>query len=485
MLWMFLSCSFQLPSYDICESDTDCQQVFGAGYTCGEEGFCNVFTPQERCPLTFPTDLYENWDSYNQSYILGTLFNHTNDEANLVASTLAVEEARDLPIDGKKDIVLIHCDYAAQDENGDGLSRNDAVQMLSNHLSNDIGVQAVIGPAGSESSSVAFNATDDLLFVSPSATSMTLSTIDGELKSDAEPGRFWRTVASDALQARVLASIVISGEFSNIGLHYENSVYGSDFISLMEDEFAINNLSSTRYPYNIGDTNTAKNQAIAIGESNHSAIVIISSDISDLKKFITYIADKPQFVGKTLFFADGAADSALLEVAVDLQGTDITVYGTRPPLLDGALFNSFEALFRLKAIEMGWPNLEAQDDVYSAYTYDATWMALYGFAWSYFQEESSTYQGIARGLRKLSNTESDIVNMDGSGWATILSKFSQGEEINIRGTSGELDYDLSTEELNSDVEIWSLGTNYDCFFHERTCDSNLDCHIPENAPTCE
>ena len=277
----------------------------------------------------------------------------------------------------------------------------------------------------------------------------------------------------------------MSNGFSSVGLLYENSVYGSDFIALMEEEFQNNNIESTRYPFNIGDTDTARTQAEQIGVSNYNAVVVISSDISDLKKFIFQVSDKIEFADKTLFFADGAADSAFLDATVSLQDTNITVYGTRPPLLEGALFNSFEALFRLKAMEMGWEGLEAQDDVYSAYTYDATWLALYGFAWSYFQEETSTYQGIARGLRKISHTESATVNTDGSGWATILSQFAQGEAINIRGTSGELDYDLTTEELKSDIEVWSLGSNYDCFSHELTCDSELLCQPPTNSSTCE
>jgi len=486
MIWMLLACSFQIPTYDRCESSADCQSAFGTGYTCGSDGYCSLFEPQDRCQLTFPENVYENWDDYSDAYVLGTLFNHKTDKVNLVASTLAIEESRDLPIGGDKELVLIHCNYAAQEENGDGLSSNDAVQLLSDHLSNEIGVKAVVGPAGSEASSVAFNTADDLLLISPSATSMTLSTIDGEQKTDDEPGRFWRTVASDSIQARVLAKLVMIGGFDNIGLHYENSVYGADFIALMEEEFASNSISSERYPYNIGDGTTADHQARFLADANHEAVVVISSNILDLRRFVDFVADNiSQFDQKTIFFADGAADAALLQSTVNLQGSEISILGTRPPVLSGALFNSFEALFRLQANQMGWNGLEVQDDVYSAYTYDATWMALYGFAWSHFQEDTMNYQSISRGLRKLSGTSSDIVNLDGSGWATLLSKFEQGEEINIRGTSGELDYDLSTEELNSNVEVWSLGAGYDCFFHELTCDVTLDCESPEDPPVCQ
>ena len=89
MIIWFLSCSFMVPKPDYCVSSTQCENLFGMGYTCGSEGYCDLFTPHPRCQKTIPEDLYENWEKHSGSYIIGTLFKHGNDQANIVASSLA------------------------------------------------------------------------------------------------------------------------------------------------------------------------------------------------------------------------------------------------------------------------------------------------------------------------------------------------------------------------------------------------------------
>ena len=461
MLFMMLSCSFQVPKIEKCSNTSECEETFGMGYSCGEEGYCDRFEPNERCQTTVPGDLYENWEQYKGAYIVGTLFKHSTDQANLVAATLALEEARELPLEGEHNFAMIHCDYEAQDEAGDDLTSSDAVRELSTFLGKEVGVSLVIGPADSEGSTIAFNATDDVLIISPSATSTTLSTIDGEIKNNDNPGRFWRTVASDALQARILATIV-EDSAENIAFLYENSVYGSDFVSIMEESFS-SGISSTRYPYNVGDASTAEAQRLLIGEQGYDAVVVVSSDIKDLTQIVEDSASDPMYSQQALFFADGAADSSFLDTAPLLQGTGIQVIGSRPPLLEGALFNTFEALFSLKAQELGLSDISASKDVYAAYTYDATWIGLYGYAWAHFQDDPFSYIGLGRGLRRLSDEEGTKIDINSSSWNTIQANFVDGSSVNIQGASGTLDYNPLTEELESTVEIWKLGSEYDCF----------------------
>mgnify|MGYP000459930233 CR=1 FL=1 len=167
-----------------------------------------------------------------------------------------------------------------------------------------------------------------------------------------------------------------------------------------------------------------------------------------------------------------------------MVGTGIQVFGTRPPLLEGALFNNFEALFALQADSMGYPSLSAEKDVYAAYTYDATWIGIYGYAWAHFQESPMSYYGLARGLRKLTEPEGTEVDINSSSWSTIQAKFREGEAVNIQGTSGALDFNPLTEELESTVELWTLGGEYDCFAGIRECDQQINCSEIEDEPNC-
>ena len=479
--WLF-SCSFMLPKVEPCNSTSQCELTFGMGYTCGDEGYCDLFTPNPRCQKTVPEDYYDMIHKYDGAYIVGTLFKHGTDQANLVAASLALEEARGLPLDGVNDFVMIHCDYEVQDEEGEERT-TEVVRELSRYLDEEVGASLIIGPPGSGSATTSFNATTDTLIISPSATSTTLSTIDGEIKSNDNPGRFWRTVASDALQASALASFV-QDRSSNIAILYENDVYGSDFVAIMEETFS-GNINTTRYAYQPGDMDMAEAKRQEIGLNGHDAVVFLTSEITDITNLIPNIASDDNYRNQTLFFADATADTRFFESTPALMGTGIQVFGTRPPLQDGALFNNFNTLFELKADDMGYEDLSVESDVYAAYTYDATWIGIYGYAWAHFQGNPMSYHSLARGLREISDPEAIDIDITSSSWNTIQAKFREGESVNVQGTSGPLDFNPLTEELESTIEIWALSIGYDCATAIQECDTQLNCSEVVSDSTCE
>ena len=67
------------------------------------------------------------------------------------------------------------------------------------------------------------------------------------------------------------------------------------------------------------------------------------------------------------------------------------------------------------------------------------------------------------------------MDINSSSWSTIQAKFREGEAVNIQGTSGPLDFNPLTEELESTVELWTLGGEYDCFAALRECDEQINC----------
>ena len=54
-------------------------------------------------------------------------------------------------------------------------------------------------------------------------------------------------------------------------------------------------------------------------------------------------------------------------------------------------------------------------------------------------------------------------------WAQIRNQFEQGNSINITGVSGNLDYNLETEELKTGIDVWTFATDLSAFYISVTC----------------
>ena len=64
-------------------------------------------------------------------------------------------------------------------------------------------------------------------------------------------------------------------------------------------------------------------------------------------------------------------------------------------------------------------------------------------------------RGIARGLRRVSS--GTALEIKPSSWTPVKEAFSMADgSINIRGASGDLDYNPTTEETTGPVEVWTI-----------------------------
>jgi branched-chain amino acid transport system substrate-binding protein len=87
--------------------------------------------------------------------------------------------------------------------------------------------------------------------------------------------------------------------------------------------------------------------------------------------------------------------------------------------------------------------------------YDAAWLLFYGSASSLFTQNEVTGPGIAQGLRKLSAGKAfDVQPLS---WGGILESLRSGTSVNVRGASGELDYDPTTEETSAPIQVWAIA----------------------------
>ena len=119
---------------------------------------------------------------------------------------------------------------------------------------------------------------------------------------------------------------------------------------------------------------------------------------------------------------------------------------------------------------LAYANAQATRQTYAPYAYDATWMIIYAYDWAFTHANISNASDISRGLRRLSDISATTdYNVTPSSWIPIRGILSSSIDamVNITGASGNLDYNLDTEELKNPIDIWNvnqskLNTLYEC-----------------------
>jgi ABC-type branched-subunit amino acid transport system substrate-binding protein len=180
-------------------------------------------------------------------------------------------------------------------------------------------------------------------------------------------------------------------------------------------------------------------------------VLFISSTQADVIAFLNAANQNPAYAMKTFFLTDSAANKEVID------GSPPALYprirGSRPTPVNSAspVFNNFSGSYAS----------EYSEDVtafsYTAHMYDATWLVFYGAASSLFSQKQVSGVGIARGLRRVSSGKAfDVQPLS---WGGILETLRTGAGVNVRGASGELDYDPVTEETSAPIQVWVIGAN--------------------------
>jgi ABC-type branched-subunit amino acid transport system substrate-binding protein len=152
---------------------------------------------------------------------------------------------------------------------------------------------------------------------------------------------------------------------------------------------------------------------------------------------------------RQIFLADGGKDITIFEDAAALSSADLErIRGTAPAAAQGLVYETFAQAFSNKF------RADAGASAYTAFAYDAAWLTLYGTAWSYFQEGRISGIGIARGLRQISS--GDQIDIVSTTWTNVVARFKEGISIDVSGASGELDYDESTGETATPIDVWRV-----------------------------
>ena len=200
------------------------------------------------------------------------------------------------------------------------------------------------------------------------------------------------------------------------------------------------------YPYE--DSGQLAEAIAGAGSSGVQEVLFISSDTQTIIGFLDSISSLAEYDDKGLFMTDPAANP---DVMTQSNAAALgKIRGTRPAPLDEneGVYASFIAAYAAEFRE------DVRSLPYTPNVFDAAWLLTYGAAWAALREDGITGRNMARGLRHVSGGQE--VEIRPSGWTSVLQEFRDGHSIDVRGASGELDFDPETEETSASIEVWHV-----------------------------
>lgn len=449
-------CSLATGDRSECVDNVECRQAFGFGWGCGDEGFCEASKGQPRCTSQYPEDLFLDPVKHRDTIVFGMLMDESlaTHRARERSARLALRQANEEGGLELRRFGVVFC-TVEEDPEFDTLTRKEAGIAMAGYLIDTIGVPAIIGPAASDDVDAVFKVYGDrdVLFISPSATSPALTALDPADVSDESPGLLWRTAPPDSLQGQAIAYDM--GEpgvrptaVTDVAAIFQTGAYGESLATVFAQSFMDEYGGDvTLLPYD--DDGERADQVATAAQGSFDEVLFVSSQTRQVIEFMDSTATAVGFDGKGIFLTDSAANPDLLrDAAPDRFGQ---VRGTRQAPRDENLDLVYASFIAAYSAEYGE---DVRTFSFTANSYDAAWLLVYGSAWSLLRDGRISGTGIGKGLRRLS--AGPLIEIRATNWNRIREYFERGEGVDIAGASGHLDYDPITEETSGTIETWRI-----------------------------
>lgn len=458
-----------------CTVNTECVAKLGSEFAVCEKS-------QKKCVTLTSEDCTKIHGDYknDNAILIGTLFRQgatAGDEGAspdaLAAIELAFDEFKNArgglpdPAGGTaRPLVAVECNTVV-----------DHIRAAK-HLAENLRVPAIIGAASSYITiQVAEGVTKNTgtFLISPYASSPFLSTLpDNDL--------VWRTYPSDALQAkaipRLVDEIIASPGFTGarpgqpayrVGIVYKDDTYGQGLLQIVTETLRFNgksakqnqdegNFATFSYPntedpaFAAYDFTQVASEVVSSGAPFDIVMLLGTSEATKVFSFV-----ESQVPGGTAppyyIMPDGIASAPSLALAIenivkggstDSKSLRKRIRGSIVNVFSGPLFDAFSLKFS------GFNAVNGSNAYDAAYV---TAYALYGVG-----NAPLTGANVANAMKKLA-PPGNAYNVGPNDIAPVLQGLAGGN-ITLRGTAGNLDFDLATGDVKATgAAIWCLSEN--------------------------
>lgn len=317
----------------------------------------------------------------------------------------------------------------------DGTNPEQAVQEA-RRLVEIEGVSAIIGPASSGATiQVAESVTgpNRILEITSSATSPALSTLN-------DNDYLFRTPISDAAQGKILADLAREQGFTSACVMYTNDAYGQGLTEAFVEAFqALGGTVTAQVPHEREQASYAS-ELQQCTQGNPDVLVAVSFPESAgvyLREAIE------QNLVENFLFVDGTKSGDMFARLgwERFEG----MFGTEPGALDTEAGKAFDERYRAEYGEL--PALP-----FLRQTYDA----VYAIALAAQKAGSNDPTAIRDALREVTSAPGVKITPGPDGWKAALEALANGEDVDLDGTSSNLEFDENGDIVEGAIDIWKI-----------------------------
>jgi hypothetical protein len=457
-----------------CTTHTECTAAHSDTWICGAAGTCmNAITPE--CQIF-------RWPDGN-SQDIGT----PDDNVVIVGSIMAVSPPFDtlvLPLRNAVQMGIEDFNDETELPGGqklawiacDSLGSPDLAVTSAEHLV-AAGAPAIIGPIFSEevlevAQDVAIP--NDVFLITPTGSNKNITALD-------DNNLVWRTISSDIYQANALADRleVVPDEkldalplgpldFDNMVIVHKDDAYGNDlatdmFANLSPTMQAATSVEAYTVPANVNELQAAIGDLLApiagganppevvtiVGTSEAQAIILIylslTQTLNPPPPFPYFVVSHGAVPAMQYTISPGAT-----MLGVNVQGALYSyMEGVAPIIFDAENYTAFNIRYKVK--------FNNQDAITTAsLSYDALLVAAFGMA-AIPEGDPITGANIAAQIGKLVDSGGTAIDFGEDLFINqAVTALSVGGTVDLKGVSGELEFDLETGEVRTDLFGWEV-----------------------------
>ncbi len=328
-----------------------------------------------------------------------------------------------------------------------------AAKALATWLIEHEGVQAIISGGSTDTKDI------KQVSIAKGAVLMSVSGTAPGLAEGLDKDLVWRVAPSDKHQGRVLVWLAMEAlkemkaPEGEVGMLAIDNNYGNGLNDEIGKEF------EGQYTlYSLKDEAASLKPALDAAEDKGVRVLVIAASAAQAAKAVKLIqnnaATYKNLNSAKLLLSDSTHNNEFL------KGVDITklgkVRGTLPGARKGLAYNSFLSQYKGRYND-GDPSQQS----FTEHSYDAAFCLALAHSWALGVSGPGNVTGaaLAEGLSKLSSPSkagAGRVQLKSTTYDDLRDALLAGEDVNIQGVSGDLDFDKNGE-APSPVGIWSVG----------------------------